>query len=161
MDKQALIAKLNWFYSLEVTQVEHYMIQSKYYKDEEAALAMEHFSKVEQQHVDNISAQIRGLGAEPSKVGGIAAPALGLVGGNILALSGIDNALKINIKIEEMAVADYQDLIDILKPEGYNEELVKILQYNLLDEQLHILWFKNKLEERKSASIQNNYQGSE
>lgn len=147
MDKQALIDKLNWFYSLELTQVEHYLIQSRYYKDEEAALALEHFSAVEQTHVDNISAQIRGLGAEPTKLGTMAAPALGLVGGNILAFSGMDKALKVNIKIEEMAVSDYQNLIDTLKKDTYNQELVKLLQFNLLDEQLHILWFKNKLKE--------------
>lgn len=149
MDKQALINRLNWFYSLEITQVEHYMIQSRYYKDEEASTAMEHFSQVEQQHVDNISAEIRGLGAEPSKVGELAAPALGFVGGNILSVSGMENALKVNIKIEEMAVSDYQNLINTLNKDGYNEKLVKILQFNLLDEQLHILWFKNKLLELK------------
>lgn len=147
MNKQDLIAKLNWFYSLEMTQVEHYMIQSRYYKDEEASVAMEHFSQVEQQHVENISAQIRGLGAEPTKIGELAAPSLGFVGGNILSLSGMENALKVNIRIEELAVADYQDLINTLNKDGYNDKLVKILQFNLLDEQLHILWFKNKLKE--------------
>ena len=55
MDKETLISKLNWFYSLEINQVDLYMAQSKTFKGSYESVVFERTAYIEQQHVDNIT----------------------------------------------------------------------------------------------------------
>lgn len=140
MDVSTIISRLNWFYSLEVTQVDNYMAQSKIIKDKYISLALERFSYIEQQHIDNIASHIRKLGAEPTKSGDAAAPYLGKLLGSITPATGIINMLKINIVVEQKAKADYKKFIDKVS----DKELLKTLWANFIDEDLHTAWMIEK-----------------
>ncbi|MCW3490703.1 ferritin-like domain-containing protein, partial [Dethiobacter alkaliphilus] len=69
MDSKELIHKLNWFYSLELNQVDLYMAQSNQIDDIYIRKALERASYVEQQHVDNIAEIIKELGSKPTVLG--------------------------------------------------------------------------------------------
>ncbi|MDK2799392.1 MAG: hypothetical protein PWP27_2445 [Clostridiales bacterium] len=148
MDKEQLISKLNWFYSFELNQVDLYTSQSKSTEDDYIALAFERIAYIEQQHVDNIGNKIKKLGGKPTALGDVVAPIIGKTLGKVLALSGIGNLLKVNILLEQKAMKDYKELIHSVKGK-YDNEVVKILQSNLIDEDLHAAWFNNKLLELK------------
>ena len=144
MNKEDLLSKLNWFYSFELNQVDLYTSQSKSTEDDYIALAFERIAYIEQQHVDNIADKIKELGGKPTALGDVVAPIIGKTFGKVLALSGIENLLKVNILLEEKAMKDYKELIHSVRG-LYDHEVVKILQSNLIDEDLHTAWFTNKL----------------
>jgi bacterioferritin len=52
--KNLLIAKLNWFYSLELNQVDLYTAQSKAFKGSYESIIFERTAEIEQGHVENI-----------------------------------------------------------------------------------------------------------
>ncbi|MCL6639281.1 MAG: ferritin-like domain-containing protein [Firmicutes bacterium] len=144
MQREALIARLNWFYSLELQQVELYAAQAKAAADIYLAKALARIAVVEQQHVDNIAAAIRRLGGEPNRLGDVAAPLIGKAAGTLTGSLGAAVMLKANIALEEKAMKDYKDLI--LKG-GDDPRLFAVLWDNLIDEDLHTAWFANKLKE--------------
>lgn len=149
MNTKEIIAKLNWFYSLELNQVDLYMAQSKIVKDIYISNVLERTSYIEQQHVDNIAAQIRKYGGEPTALGDIIFPLTGKTAGNITAAFGIIPLLKADIILEKKAMSDYKDLL--LKI-GKDNELFSILWANLIDEDLHTSWFASKVQELESQS---------
>lgn len=150
MTKDELISTLNWFYSLELEQVDLYMAQSRQMKDIYLKKALERIAVVEQQHVDNIAAQIKKYGANPSPVGDILAPIVGKVMGSAVGIAGPLAVLKIDIAVEEKAMRDYKDFI--LKT-GHDPELFELLWGNLLDEDFHTAWFANKLQEYEAVKV--------
>lgn len=144
MEKKTLLAKLNWFYSLELNQVDLYIAQSKTFTGSYESIVFERTAYIEQQHVDNIANKIRELGGKPTKLGDIISPILGRVAGKLVSFAGVENTLKVNILIEKKAMNDYTELINTVEDE-YGQELKKILQHNLVDEDLHTEWFIERL----------------
>ncbi len=144
MDKEALISKLNWFYSLELNQVDLYMAQSKTFKGSYESIVFERTAYIEQQHVDNIADKIRDFGGTPTKLGDIISPILGSIAGKLISFAGVEDTLKANILIERKAMKDYTELINAIEDE-YGQELKKILQHNLVDEDIHTAWFIERL----------------
>ncbi|NPV52956.1 MAG: ferritin-like domain-containing protein [Firmicutes bacterium] len=144
MDRNALIKHLNWFYGLELEQVDLYTAQSKAVDDIYLSKTLERVALIEQQHVDNIADKIRELGGTPTKVGDIVAPLLGVAMGGITGLAGPLAILRTDITLEEKAMRDYKDLI--IKA-GKDQELFDLLWANLIDEDLHTAWFANKMRE--------------
>jgi bacterioferritin len=144
MNRKALISKLNWFYSLELNQVDLYMAQSKTFKGSYEGIVFERTAWIEQQHVDNIEDAITELGAKPTKLGGIIAPLIGSIAGKLIAVIGIESTLKANVLIENKAMKDYTDLINTIGAD-YGAELLKILKHNLADEDVHTAWFRERL----------------
>lgn len=147
MNTKEIIAKLNWFYSLELNQVDLYIAQSKKVEDIYISKVLERASYIEQQHVDNIAAQIKKMGSTPTVLGDIIAPIIGKTGGNITASFGVVPLLKADILLEQKAMNDYKDFI--LKV-GKDSELFSLLWANLIDEDLHTAWFINKVQELES-----------
>ncbi|HZK85797.1 MAG TPA: ferritin-like domain-containing protein [Desulfosporosinus sp.] len=146
MDKDTLISKLNWFYSLELNQVDLYKAQSKAFKDSYSGLVFERCSGIEQRHVDNVGEKIVALGGEPTALGDIISPLLGKVAGELIAMTGLEDTLAINIMLEQKAMTDYNKLINKLHEDKYgDEELIKILQHNFVDENLHTEWFRTQI----------------
>jgi len=143
LNTQQLIKKLNWFYSLELNQVELYQTQSKTVNDIYLKNLLERVSKIEQGHVDNISDYIFKLGGKPTLLGEVAAPVTGVIAGRVSGWAGIINMLKSDIILEQKAIADYQDLV--LKVS--DKDLFNLLWSNLIDEDLHTAWFARKVEE--------------
>ncbi|HEX3043672.1 MAG TPA: ferritin-like domain-containing protein [Bacillota bacterium] len=144
MKKEDLISRLNWFYSLELNQVDLYTAQSKTFAGSYESLVFERTAVIEQQHVDNIAAKIRELGGKPTKIGDVVSPILGKIAGELISYAGVENTLKANILIEQKAMQDYTDLINTVGAE-YGTELKKILQHNLVDEDVHTAWFAGRL----------------
>ena len=154
MDKEKLISQLNWFYSLELNQVDLYKSQSKAFSDEYAGLVFENLADIEQLHVENISAKITELGASPTKIGDVLSPIIGSIAGRIISLKNLDDVLKINIIIEQKAMKDYKELINNVKNTAYgSDDLIKLLTQNFIDENLHTEWFKTKLSEIQTLAF--------
>ncbi|PKM80239.1 MAG: cytochrome B [Firmicutes bacterium HGW-Firmicutes-14] len=147
MDKEQLISKLNWFYSLELNQVDLYIAQSRTFEGTYIGQAFERIAYIEQQHVDNIAEKIKEMGGIPTKTGDVISPIIGSIAGKLISFSGLKNTLKANILIEHKAMKDYKDLIEAIKLENQDQELLKILQNNHVDEDLHTAWFSEKLNE--------------
>ncbi|WP_028306959.1 ferritin-like domain-containing protein [Desulfitibacter alkalitolerans] len=144
MNQQQIINKLNWFYSLELNQVDLYMAQSKRVGDIYFSKVFERAAYIEQQHVDNIAEKIKELGSKPTILGDVMAPILGKISGNIVSTAGILPMLKANILLEQKAISDYKDFI--LKA-GKDPELFNLLWSNLIDEDFHVSWFSRKVQE--------------
>ena len=150
MDREKLISKLNWFFNLELNQVDLYTSQSRHTQDPYVRIAFERIAYIEQQHVDNIADKIKELGGKPSKIGDVLAPILGSVAGTVLSAAGLSNVLRANILIEKKAMKDYKDLIHSLRKTYGDIELVLLLQHNLFDEDLHTAWFQRELDSLKN-----------
>ncbi|NLC53913.1 MAG: ferritin-like domain-containing protein [Firmicutes bacterium] len=144
MQREDLLRKLNWFYSLEVSQVDLYMAQSRKFKGTYESIVFERTAAVEQQHVHNIAAAIRELGGEPHKIGDVISPLFGGLLGKTLAFTGLKKTLQANITIENKAMADYVALHEQVGEE-FGSELQTVLQHNLVDEDVHTAWFAQRL----------------
>jgi len=144
MDTDTLISKLNWFYSLELNQVDLYNAQSKTFKGRYSGIVFERCAYIEQNHVDNIGEKIKELGGKPTVLGDIISPIIGKVAGELISMTGLEDTLAINIMIEQKAMKDYNDLIEKVQQHG-DKELTRILQHNFVDEHLHTEWFRTKI----------------
>ncbi|RNC29812.1 MAG: hypothetical protein AWM53_00030 [Candidatus Dichloromethanomonas elyunquensis] len=154
MDKEKLISRLNWFYSLELNQVDLYKSQSKAFAKEYAGLVFERLSSIEQRHVDNIGTKIKELGAKPTAIGDVLSPVIGHIAGKIIGWRDLTEVLKINTLIEQKAMKDYKGLIEDIKNNHFgSEELIKVLQNNFIDENLHTEWLKTKLSELQTLAF--------
>lgn len=146
MDMETLVSKLNWFYSLELNQVDLYYAQSKAFKGRYSGLVFERCAYLEQNHVDNIGEKIKELGSKPTVLGDMISPIVGKIAGGMISSMGLENTLSSNIMIEQKAMKDYNDLIQkLLQDETNDKELIKILQHNFVDEHLHTEWFRTKI----------------
>lgn len=144
MNERELVAKLNWFYSLELNQVDIYTAQARAVEDIYLAKTFARIAAIEQQHVDNMAAEIKRRGAEPTKLGDVISPLLGKTAGFLSGLAGPKAILKLDIDLEEKAMQDYKDLIIKV---GFDRHLFDVLWDNLIDEDIHTAWFANKLKE--------------
>lgn len=136
------IRKLNWFYSLELNQVDLYQAQSKQVDDIYIQQALKRVAEIEQGHVDNIREKIRQLGGKPTVLGEAIAPVTGSILGTATGHAGLIAMLKANISLEEKAMKDYKDY---LLRSGPDDDLFSLLWSNLIDEDLHIAWFSGKV----------------
>ncbi|MCL6635942.1 MAG: ferritin-like domain-containing protein [Peptococcaceae bacterium] len=144
MRTETLIARLNWFYSLELQQVDLYSAQARSVDDIYLARVLARVAAVEQQHVENIAGEIKRLGGVPTKLGGAVAPLAGRLAGALTGALGPRIMLKANISLEEKAMKDYKNLI---VKAGGDPRLFAVLWDNLIDEDLHTAWFAGKLKE--------------
>lgn len=156
MDRNDIITRLNWFYSLEINQVEIYKSQSERFQGEYAGHVFERVALIEEDHVENIAEKIRMLGGNPSALGEVVSPLIGMSIGALTSMTGLEKALFINMQIERKAMEHYKNLInEVLKsgedPQG---ELCKILHYNLVDEHLHNALFDNMRDSLLEASLE-------
>lgn len=146
MKIDTLISKLNWFYSLELNQVDLYNAQSKAFKGRYSGIVFERCAYIEQNHVENIGEKIKELGGKPTLLGDIISPIIGRVAGELISMTGLEDTLAINILIEQKAMKDYNDLIEKLHQDKLGDkEMIKILQHNFVDEHLHTEWFRTKI----------------
>jgi len=144
MEKDAIIKKLQWFYVLELNQVNLYLAQSKQVEDFYLRQTLLRIAEVEQGHVENIRAKLQLLGVSAPVMGETIAPLAGMVGGFATGKAGTIALLKANIDLEEKAMKDYKDFILRV---GKNHELFEMLWGHLIDEDLHTAWFANKIKE--------------
>jgi len=143
MDKEDLLRRLNWFYSLELNQVELYKAQAKQFKDRYAGQVFERVSQIEQAHVDSITKQITGFGANPTSLGEVVSPIIGMSLGSLMSLTGLERVLQLNTELERKALSDYKQLLNDLVADGEDPqgELCLQLKNNFIDEHLHTALF--------------------
>lgn len=144
MDKNQIISRLNWFYTLELNQIDLYITQSKKVDDQYTRKVLERSAQIEEQHALNISAQLKELGAKPTLLGDLIGPFTGKIGGYVTPLVGLKNMLKANVMLERKAMNDYKKFISSLKDE---KGLTDLLWAHLIDEDLHASWFESKAKE--------------
>ncbi|HEY8345413.1 MAG TPA: ferritin-like domain-containing protein [Bacillota bacterium] len=144
MQREDLLSYLNWFYSLEVSQVDLYIAQSKKFKGTYESIVFARTAAVEQQHVDKLAAIIRRLGGEPYLLGDVISPLFGGLLGKALTFTGLKKTLQGNITIENKAMSDYVALLKRVGEE-FGPELQTVLQHNLVDEDVHTAWFVQRL----------------
>jgi bacterioferritin len=152
LELKKLLAKLNWFYSLEVTQVDNYLAQSKTVDDPYIATGLERIALLEQEHVNNLSGIIISLGAKPSIISDVLSPLFGTAMGKVLGTTDLALMLQTNIKIEARATTDYDKLIRELEAGNYDQGMLRTLQYNMIDEDLHSSWFAHVMERLDNRS---------
>lgn len=145
MDEREILSKLNWFYSLELNQVDLYHSQSKAFQGSYHSRVFERIAYIEQQHADDIGAKIKELGGKPSPLRDLIAPILGSIEGILLPIAGLENTLKVNILLEQKAMQDYDNLIKSIELKQ-NQDLLNLLKDNYVDEDLHMVWFRDYLE---------------
>ncbi len=145
MQRDEIITRLNWFYSLEIHQVDLYTAQAHSVEDIYLAKTLARVATIEQQHVDNMAAEIERLGGTPTKLGDALAPYAGKLVGGVTGAMGAKTILKANILLEQKAMHDYKDFILSCG----DQDLLEVLWNNLIDEDLHTAWFANKLAELK------------
>ncbi|WP_258358549.1 ferritin-like domain-containing protein [Moorella sulfitireducens (nom. illeg.)] len=143
MHKKDLIRSLNWFYTLEIEQVDLYQTQARAATDIYLRQALTRIAAIEQEHVINLEAEIRRRGATPTRTGAVIAPLLGVAAATVLNWTNTRTVLWANITLEEKAIADYKGLI--LKVA--DKPLFDLLWRHLIDEDLHAAWYSNKLKE--------------
>ena len=143
MQKRETLKTLNWFYTLELNQVDLYNAQSKSVNDIYLKNVLERVADIERQHVDNIAEKIKELDAKPTVIGDVFAPISGMIAGKITSWTGLINMFKANIRLEKRAMADYKDFI----LRTADPHLFDVLWSNLIDEDLHTTWFTNKIKE--------------
>jgi len=146
LDKDTLISKLNWFYTLELNQVDLYKAQSKAFKGSYSGLVFERCSGIELNHADKLREKIVALGGKPTALGDVISPIVGKVVGELIAMTGLEDTLAINIMLEQKAMTDYNDLMEKLQQDQFGDiKLTKILQHNFVDENLHTEWFRTQI----------------
>lgn len=141
LHEETFIKKLNWFYTLEITQVENYLAQSKAMENQYLKSALERVAFIEEGHVDNIHKTIISLGHSPTLLGDVLSPIIGMGMGNLLGLTELATMMKLNIKVEAKAAADYDHLIQQLIDAGGERGIIHTLRLNMIDEDMHSSWF--------------------
>lgn len=159
MNEEELVKKLNWFYTLEITQVENYLIQSKAIDDKYLKVSLERVAFSEESHVDNISKIIIALGHSPNIVGDVLSPIIGVSMGKIISLTDLSTMMRLNIKVEAKAATDYREMIEQLTNSQGEKGVLHTLRMNMIDEDMHASWFyhvmqySNQLDEPLSAIL--------
>ncbi len=139
MEREALLRKLNWFYSLEVNQVRMYSTQSKDADDPNLARALKRFAEIEQGHVENIRELIEGLGETSTMIGEAVGKITGSIAGGLSDFSTTEKMLEFNMTLEKKAIADYIKLAE----EVDEPKIREVLYSNMFDEELHTFWMQD------------------
>ncbi len=147
MNKNTLIKWLNWFYTLEVSQVDLYLSQAKNTEDDYIAHVLLKVAESEAKHAESFSNILNKLGSKPYKIDSLLSYIAGHVPGQITPLTGTVNLFLYNYTLESIAIADYKNLLKKIKPKTeLDQDLINILMSNLIDEDFHRNWFKDRRE---------------
>jgi bacterioferritin len=138
LKRDTLVAKLNWFYSLEINQVDLYKTQSRETKDSHLAAALLKFAEIEQGHVENIRELLEHLGASPTVIGEVVGELTGKITGMLPSVVSWEKILQFNIAIETKAISDYNALMGQVD----DPKIKNLLLRNQIDEELHTCWMK-------------------
>lgn len=141
MERDALLHKLNWFYSLEVNQVEMYLKQSNETDDPHLSRALKKFAEIEQGHMENIREAIENMGETATISGEFLGKLTGSAAGLLASWSSWDKALQFNIALEKKAIEDYKNLANTVD----QPEIGELLLNNMIDEELHAAWMSDFL----------------
>lgn len=139
-----VIYKLKEFYVLEVFQLTLYKSQMDAIENEYVKHVYERIIELERHHIDFYKETLHQYGENtPVVPGNLTALAGNILGGVILDLTTAENRYKLGIAVENKAIEMYRDFIIMVSKE--DPDLCKRLWHNMIDEELHLLWFKDNL----------------
>jgi bacterioferritin len=140
MDAGHLIFRLKEFYILEMYQLELYKSQIPSLENEYIRHAYERMVELEQHHVDFYAHIIAEHNEKvPVITGGLSSLAARF-SGEAIDLTSAENRYKLGAAVENKAIEMYRAFI---MEAWEHPELVKKLWHNMIDEELHLLWFKD------------------
>ncbi|ATW24762.1 ferritin-like domain-containing protein [Candidatus Formimonas warabiya] len=143
-----LILRLKEFYVLEMFQLTLYESQKADLQNEYIEHAYERIMELERHHLDFYKSKLEELGEEvPKLTGGLTTLAGRFLGGVVLDLTTAENHYKLGMAVENKAIEMYRALI--MEAWEY-PDLCKRLWHNMIDEEFHLLWFKDNLKHATS-----------
>ncbi len=150
MNDTILKLALNWFYTLELAQVDLYLNQAKRCKDDYIARILTKAAEVELKHARGFEKFILDLQGHPTRIGELFSFISGFVPGTITPYLGKIAQFTYNYTLETIAIRDYKTLISHLEPENETRKmLLNFLVDNLIEEEFHRSWFIDEREKMK------------
>lgn len=137
------VLRLKEFYILEVLQFTLYESQMGALQNEYVEHAYERMVELERQHVDFFKEILQQHNHDiPVISGEITSLASHFLGGILLDLTTVENRYKLGIAVEAKAIEMYRAFI--METWEY-PDLCKRLWHNMIDEEFHLLWYKDNL----------------
>lgn len=153
MNKNILLKWLNWFYTLEMSQVELYLNQARYSNDAYLASVLLSMAETETGHAKSIKEIIFKLDSRPMLIDKLLSQIIGFIPGRLSSFIGNYNLLWYNYILESVAVNDYRFFLNSLDLNSkIDRELAGILLNNMIEEDLHRLWFKGQRDSLKTTA---------
>ncbi|PKM81907.1 MAG: ubiquinone biosynthesis protein [Firmicutes bacterium HGW-Firmicutes-14] len=138
-----IILRLKEFYLLEMFQLTLYESQLSSIQNEYIEHAYERMVELERHHVDFYKKILNQFGEDVPKVfGGLTSLAGHFLGGFTLDLTTAENRYKLGIAVENKAIEMYR--VFIMETWEY-PEIRKRAFHNMVDEEFHLLWYKDNL----------------
>lgn len=143
-----LILRLKEFYLLEMFQLTLYESQLGSLQNEYIENAYKRIIELERHHVDFYKDTLLKYGGDVPKLSGsVTALAGRFVGGAVLDLTRAENRYKLAIAAESKAI----EMTRIFIVEAWEHpDICKRLWHNMIDEEFHLLWFKDNLKHAAS-----------
>lgn len=111
MDNKTLIRWLNWFYALEMSQVDLYLNQARNSSDYYIANALLRIAEIEAGHAEILNKFLLKLGTKPAKIDSLISRITGNIPGQITPYLGTVNFFLYNYTLETIAIRDYKYLL--------------------------------------------------
>lgn len=154
MKKNSLLNWLNWFYTLEVSQVHLYLNQARSSKNNSKnyiARVLLKTAEIEAEHAINFDKIFKKLNTKPARINSLFSYLTGFIPGKFTPGLGTENFFYYNYTLETIAMDHYQKFINKLEPDNQlHSELLELLVNNLIEEDLHRLWFKGMRQKLKN-----------
>lgn len=143
-----LILRLKEFYLLELFQLTLYESQMGSFQNEYIEHAYQRIIELERHHVDYYKETLLQHGAEvPYFSGSLTSLAGHFLGGPLLDLSTAENRYKLGMAVESKAIEMYRAFV---MEAWEHPEICRRLWHNMVDEEFHLLWFKDNLKHTTS-----------
>lgn len=142
------ILRLKEFYILEMLQLTLYESQMGSLQNEYIEHVYARMVELERHHVDFFKEILRQHDQEvPVISGGLTSLASHFMGGILLDFTTAENRYKLGIAVENKAIEMYRAFI--MEAWEY-PDLCKRLWHNMIDEEFHLLWYKDNLKHATS-----------
>ncbi|MEJ6951926.1 ferritin family protein [Natronospora cellulosivora (SeqCode)] len=146
MTDEKLLLYLNWFYTLELSQVDFYLTQAERSEDEYISHVLLHLVETEIDHAKKIKSYIHRLDSSPTKIGSNLSK-ISSYFADFTTYFGTVNMFFLNYHLETLAYKDYLSFFRKLDSnKTLEKELADVLLSNLIDEDIHRNWFISKRE---------------
>jgi formate/nitrite transporter FocA (FNT family)/rubrerythrin len=142
LNKDQIIELLHKFLNAEIAGRDLYLQQSKNLNDPSLIQTLKSFASSESGHIINIRDKITELGGKPRTVSEVRDIQKGITDASHEVSAPLD-MLRIDLKLEEIAINDYTAALEIIEDEGVKT----LIENNLADEIHHSLYLSKKINE--------------
>jgi bacterioferritin len=146
--KVNIVLRLKEFYLLETFQLSLYESQMDSLQNQYIDHAYQRIIEFERHHIDFFKETLQQLEEEvPFVSGGMTSLAGKFLGGPIVDLTTSENRYKLGMAVETKAIEMYRAFV--MEAWEY-PDICKRLWHNMIDEEFHLLWFKDNLKHATS-----------